>query len=304
LKQRDGLTLVSVSMRALSGILLAQSVFGLAQPALAADTAELTRQVQALQQLAGSLDVRLGKLEGAIQQNQQLLGLLKEVETLKAEVAKMRGQAEVQVHQLDTLGKRQNDLYVDLDQRITDLAKAAKPAPVVAEVAPVAPSPQTVLTPAAPSPAPAAPPSAPPLPPAAAAAAAPAAPQLDPLVESRTYEAALNHFREANYAGAIAGFKGFLKAYPDSALAPNAQYWVGYSYYALKDYKSALAHQQKLVAAYPTSAKVPDALLNIAANQIALDNLAGARKTLEELVAKHPGTNAAALASRRLAALK
>ena len=289
-------------MRALPVLVLALSALGLAQPVLAADTAELTRQVQALQQLASSLDVRLGKLEGAIQQNQQLLGLLKEVETLKAEVAKMRGQAEVQVHQLDTLGKRQNDLYVDLDQRIADLAKAVKPAPGVAEGAPVAPGAQPASTPAAPSPAATAAPAAP-APPQPAAAAAPA-PQLDPLVESRTYEAALNHFREANYAGAIAGFKGFLKAYPDSALAPNAQYWVGYSYYTLKDYKSALAHQQKLVAAYPTSAKVPDALLNIAANQIALDNLAGARKTLEELVAKHPGTNAAALASRRLAALK
>lgn len=289
-------------MRALSVLVLALSAFGLAQPVLAADTAELTRQVQALQQLGSSLEVRLGKLEGAIQQNQELLGLLKEVETLKAEVAKMRGQAEVQVHQLDTLGKRQNDLYVDLDQRIADLAKAAKPAPGVAEAAPAAPGPQPGSTPAAPSSAATAAPaaSAPPQP----AAAATPAPQLDPLVESRTYEAALNHFREANYAGAIAGFKGFLKAYPDSALAPNAQYWVGYSYYTLKDYKSALAHQQKLVAAYPTSAKVPDALLNIAANQIALDNLAGARKTLEELVAKHPGTNAAALASRRLAALK
>lgn len=289
-------------MRALPVLVLALSELGLAQPVLAADTAELARQVQALQQLASSLDVRLGKLEGAIQQNQELLGLLKEVETLKAEVAKMRGQAEVQVHQLDTLGKRQNDLYVDLDQRIADLAKAAKPAPGVAEAAPAAPGPQPGSTPAAPSPAATAAPaaSAPPQP----AAAATPAPQLDPLVESRTYEAALNHFREANYAGAIAGFKGFLKAYPDSALAPNAQYWVGYSYYTLKDYKSALAHQQKLVAAYPTSAKVPDALLNIAANQIALDNLAGARKTLEELVAKHPGTNAAALASRRLAALK
>ena len=294
--------LVSASRRALSGLVLALAAFGLAQPVLAADTAELTRQVQALQQLASSLDVRLGKLEGAIQQNQELLGLLKEVETLKAEVAKMRGQAEVQVHQLDTLGKRQNDLYVDLDQRIADLAKAAKPAPGVAEVAPVAPGPQPASTPAPPSPAATAAPAAP-APPQPAAAATPA-PQLDPLVESRTYEASLNHFREANYAGAIAGFKGFLKAYPDSALAPNAQYWVGYSYYTLKDYKSALAHQQKLVAAYPTSAKVPDALLNIAANQIALDNLAGARKTLEELVAKHPGTNAAALASRRLAALK
>jgi len=131
-----------------------------------------------------------------------------------------------------------------------------------------------------------------------------ATPQLDPLVESRTYEGALNHFREANYAGAIAGFKGFLKAYPESALAPNAQYWIGYAYYALKDFKAALAHQQKLVAAYPTSAKVPDALLNIASSQIALDNLAGARKTLEELVDKYPGTNAANLAARRLSAIK
>lgn len=290
MKQRDGLTLVSACVRALPVLALTQSLLVLALPARA-DTAELGRQVQALQQLANSLDARLGKLEGAIQQNQQLLGLLKEVETLKAEVAKMRGQAEVQVHQLDTLGKRQNDLYVDLDQRITDLAKTAKPAPVAEVAPPAAPS-----SPA--SPAPAAVPATPAAPPAVAA------PQLDPLVESRTYEAALNHFREANYAGAIAGFKGFLKAYPDSALAPNAQYWVGYSYYTLKDYKSALAHQQKLVVAYPTSAKVPDALLNIAANQIALDNLVGARKTLEELVAKHPGTHAATLASRRLAALK
>jgi len=265
------------------GLILASVVFALAQPARA-DTAELARQVQAL-------DARLGKLEGAMLQNQQLLGLLTEVEALKAEIARLRGQAEVQVHQLDTLGKRQNDLYVDLDQRITDLAKAARPAPVAAAVQPAAP-PSAPAAPVAAAPAPA---------PTAAAAATP---QPDPQLESRSYEAALGHFREANYAGAIAGFKGFLKAYPDSALASNAQYWIGYSYYALKDYKSALAHQQKLVAAYPASAKVPDAQLNIAASQIALDNIDGARKTLEELVAKYPGTNAANIATRRLAAFK
>lgn len=281
------------------------------QPAWA-DTAELTRQMQALQQQAGQLDARLGRLEGAIQQNQQLLGLLKEVETLKAEVAKMRGQAEVQVHQMDALAKRQNDLYVDLDQRIADIAKAAKPAPVADAAPPPLPI-ARAATPVAPVAAPAASSTSPA--PAASAApsvssapaappSTPAAPQLDPLVESRTYETALNHFREANYAGAIAGFRGFLKVYPDSALAPNAQYWIGYSYFALKDYKSALAHQQKMVAAYPGSAKVPDSLLNIASNQIGLDDLAGARKTLEELVAKHPGTNAANLAARRLATLK
>lgn len=245
----------------------------LVRPAWAADTAELSRQVQALQQTASALDARLDKLESEIQKNQNMLGMLNELEALKAEVAKMRGLTEVQAHQLDTLDKRQNDLYADLDQRLTELAKEAK---VVSMIAPV--------------------------PPAAAAVAAASPP--DSLAETAAYEAALKQFREDNYLGAIASFKAFLKTYPASALAPNAQYWVGYSYYALKDYKSALAHQQKLVAIYPDSAKVPDALLNVAANQIALNNLAGARKTLEGLIAKYPGTPAATQASRRLAALK
>jgi tol-pal system protein YbgF len=245
--------------------------WALAQPAWAADTAELSRQVQALQQLASSLDARLDKLESAVQQNQNVLGLLQEVEALKAEVAKMRGLTEVQAHQLDTLDKRQNDLYADLDQRLGELAKAAPAA---------AATPDTSIT------------------------QQPITPPPDTQAETAAYEAALKLFRDAHYAGAIAGFKAFLKTYPDSALAPNAQYWVGYSYYSLKDYKSAQAHQQKLVAAYPASPKVPDALLNIATNQIALNKLADARKTLEELVAKYPGTPAAAQASRRLSALK
>lgn len=283
MKQRDGLTFFS-------GLVLTLSALTLAQPAWAlwGDTSELTRQVQVLQQSQNALDARLGKLEELVQQNQQLLSLLKEVEALKAEIAKLRGQAEVQEHQLDTLGKRQNDLYADLDQRIVDLAKAAKPA-AVEGAPPAVPGTQAATPTVAATP---------------AVTSASATPQLDPLVESHAYEAALAQFRENNYAGAIAGFKTFLKAYPDSALASNAQYWIGYSYYALKDYKSSLAHQQKLVAAYPGSAKVPDALLNIATNQIALDNLVGARKTLEELVAKYPGTSAATLASRRLSALK
>lgn len=259
----------------------------LVRPAWAANTDELARQLQALQQIVNSFDARLAKLESVTQQNQPLLGMLQEVEALKSEVAKLRGQAEVQVHQMDTLGKRQNDLYVDLDQRVTDLAKSLKSASAAGTGPPeVAPA-QAAPTVGAPS-----------------SGSATSAPQLDPMVGSRSYEASLDHFRGANYAGAIAGFKGFLKAYPDSALASNAQYWIGYSYFALKDYKSALAHQQKLVAAYPASAKVPDALLNIASSMIALDDLTGARKVLEELVAKHPGTNAATLASRRLSALK
>lgn len=276
-----------------------------------AETPELGRQLVELQQATRALELRIHKLESALQQNQQLLGLLKEVETLKAEVSKMRGEAEVQQHRMETLGKRQNDLYVDLDQRIADLNKSLRaatapaPAPAAAQVAapaaaPAEPAPRKEPEQSAEQKAP------PPQPVAAPQAQPPAVvagPQLDPLLESRTYEAALNNFRAGNYPGAIAGFKGFLKAYPGSPLAANAQYWVGYSYYVLKDYKTALAEQQKLVIVYPGSSKVPDALFNIATNQINLDDIATARKTLSELVAKYPGTNAANLAARRLAAL-
>jgi tol-pal system protein YbgF len=275
--------------------------------AASADTPELGRQLVELQQATRALELRIHKLESALQQNQQLLGLLKEVETLKAEVSKMRGEAEVQQHRMETLGKRQNDLYVDLDQRIAELNKSLSAAPAPA------PAPATAQSAASAEPARREEPeqsaeqkTAPPQPVAAPQAQPPAVvagPQLDPLLESRTYEAALNNFRAGNYQGAIAGFKGFLKAYPGSPLAANAQYWVGYSYYVLKDYKTALAEQQKLVIVYPGSSKVPDALFNIATNQINLDDIATARKTLSELVAKYPGTNAANLAARRLAAL-
>ena len=248
------------------GLILAGAL-ALAQPAWALfGVSEVNARVDALQQRVDAIDARLAKVEAALRDNQQMLDLLKEVETLKAELGRLRGQAEVQAHQLDTLGKRQNDLYADLDQRVGELAKAAQAAPAVA--------------------------------PEVATANA------DPALESRSYEAALKLFRDANYPAAIAGFGDFIKAYPSSTLAANAQYWIGYSHFAQKDYKAALAHQQKLIATYPSSNKVPDALFNIAASQLALGETANGRKTLEDIVAKHPGTQAATLAARRLSELK
>lgn len=242
----------------------------LAQPAWALfGVGEVNAKVEALQKRVDAIDARLVRIEAAVQDKQQILDLLKEVDALKAELARVRGEAEVQAHQIDTLGKRQNDLYADLDQRMGELAKSTQAADATAQAAP-------------------------------ADAAVPG----DPALESRSYEAALKLFRDANYPAAIAGFGDFLKAYPSSTLAANAQYWIGYAHFAQKDYKAALAHQQKLLATYPSSNKVPDALFNIAASQLALNETAAGRKTLEEIVARHPGTQAATLAARRLAELK
>ncbi len=241
-------------------------VLCLSAPVWAADK-EQTRQILELQSLVRSQDNRIAKLEASLQKNEQLLNLLGEVEALKAEIAKLRGGAEVQTHHLETLEKRQKDLYVDLDSRVADLSKAAAEA-------------------------------------ASQQAAVPLTPAIDPLLESSDYEAALNHFKSRNYANAIKGFKDFLRTYPDSTLAANAQYWIGYSYYALKDYKTAMAQQRKLIAVYPTSPKIPDALLNIASNQIELKDRTGAKKTLTEITLKYADSNAASLAAKRLATLK
>lgn len=231
-------------------------------PAWAADK-ETIRLINDMQAEARAQEGRIARLETALQKNEQVFNLLKEIDTLKAEIAKLRGDAEVQAHLIETLEKRQKDLYVDLDQRVTELNKAAaaKPGPDAAGA-------------------------------------------VDPAMESSEYETALNAFKARDYNQAIAGFKTFLKNYPDSALAANAQYWIGYSYYSLKDYKSAIAQQQKLIAMYPANAKVPDALLNIASAQIDTRNKKAAKKTLEEITTKYPGTTAASLASKRLVTLK
>lgn len=221
------------------------------------------------QPLPASPQVQVDKPEAA-PQNSAAYGLLKDIETLKAEVSRLRGQNEMLEHKLESLSKRQSDLYLDLDKRVEDLRKQAREA-AQANVAPAQPA---------------------------------AAGATDTLAESKAYEEALDQFKAGSYDKAIAGFDGFLKAYPNSTLAANAQYWSGYAYYAKKDYKNAIVQQTKLVSTYPQSPKLPDALLNIASCQMELKNTAAAKKSFQEIVAKHPGTNAAAIAAKRLELLK
>lgn len=300
---------------------LAGAVFwGLMAPTFAAELEQRVTPAQAdapgvpvqqpqppsVQSQIQALDARISRIENILQ-NQAALDLLKAVEDLKAEVSRLRGQDEVQSHQLDTLTKRQSDLYVDLDKRIEivdkqvkDLASAPPPAVVAVAAPPVADAKPETSTDQTQTQAQTKQDQAK-VPPAQTK---PAIPATDPLAESKAYESALNLFKTGNYSAAVTEFKSFLKSYPDSTLAPNAQYWTGYAYYAIKDYKNSLEQQKKVVSNWPQSSKVPDAMLNIASNQIELDDFTSAKKNLEEIVAKFPGTNAAAIAAKRLALFK
>ena len=241
-------------------------------------SARVTSQSEQLDAIAG----RIGKVEEGLGKNQAVLDLFREIENLKVEVAKMRGQMEVLANGIETSQKRQQDFYVDLDTRLRRLeappvpaAGGATPSMGDAAAAGGKPGPGGGL-------------------PAGATSTA----------ETRAYEAAQNLRRIGNYQGAIVAFQSFIKQYPKSPLASSAQYWIGDSYFNLRDFRLAISSQRLLLASYPDSPKVPDALLNIASSQAELGETVAARKTMDEIVAKHPGSDAADKAKRRLATLR
>ena len=244
-------------------------------PARAAlfDDNEARARIDALKlrvdQVERSLSQRLEAIEA---KNAALVDLFRDVEQIKADIAKLRGQYEVLTYELEQAQKRQRDLYLDLDSRLRKIEAA--PGAAAGGDASVGGTGSTIAPPARPA---------------------------DVAAEQRAYDAALEQFKGGNYPAATASFQAFVRAYPRSPLAPSALYWAGNAQYAQKDFRAAIATQRQLLATFPDSQKVPDALLNIASCQIELGDSAGARRTLEEIVAKYPTSEAAGKARQRLA---
>jgi tol-pal system protein YbgF len=226
----------------------------------------LRDDVQAGQQ---AIEERLSRIEAAANDRSAILDLATQLDALRNEIARLRGQVEVLAHQIDTTEKRQKDLYVDIDTRLRRLEQAQELAQAAAAL---------------------------PEKPAAAADTEVSA------AETRAYQAALDQFKLGNYALAVSAMQGFLVTYPNSALAPNAQYWIGMAYSGQRDYKNAIAAQQRLLVSWPDSDKAPDSMLSIASAQETMGDRRSAVRTLEELITRYPDSGAAASAKQRIAA--
>ena len=118
--------------------------------------------------------------------------------------------------------------------------------------------------------------------------------------EVKAYESALNLFKAGNYPLAVSAFQLFLYTYPNSKLAPNAQYWMANTQSAQGQHRLAIASHQKLLATWPEDPKAPDSLVAIANSQEALGDRRSAQKTLEGLMVKYPQSPAAASAKQLL----
>jgi len=120
----------------------------------------------------------------------------------------------------------------------------------------------------------------------------------------KEYEAAWRSLDKKDYKGALGRFKDFLKKYPKSKLAGNAQYWIGECHYALREFDQAILEFDAVRRKYPQGEKVPAALLKQGFAFAELGERVNARLILQEVVEKYPQTPEAIRAKQRLKALE
>jgi tol-pal system protein YbgF len=114
------------------------------------------------------------------------------------------------------------------------------------------------------------------------------------------YMKAFGLYSANNYPAAVEAFGAFIKAYPKSEYAGNAQYWIGECYYTQHNYPLALDAFNKLLATYPKGNKVPDAMLKIGYTYINMNEPAKTKSELQSLIDKFPNSQAAIKARERL----
>lgn len=122
--------------------------------------------------------------------------------------------------------------------------------------------------------------------------------------EQAAFDQSIESFRKAQYKETVQNLTAFLTLYPDSALAPTAQFYLGSSRFAMKDFKGAITTLQAMVQKFPTEPRAADALLMVASSQIELNNRPGAKVTLQRIVKDYKGTPAADTATKRLPLLQ
>ncbi len=269
----------------LAGVILTAQLFSVGSHAALFDDTEarkkileLEKTMQSQSQASQATQAELKKSQQALEQRLTALEAMSkngladmqtQIEALKQENARLKGELEVATHNLDNTQQRQKDLYTDTDVRLRKLESAPAPAATPATVEPATPAIADKNS-----------------------------------QEYQLLELANGLSKESKHKDAFNAYDKFLKDYPNSTSAAEAKYGLGYSQFALKNYKSSIATQQKLIEAHPDSPKVPDAMLNMANSQIQLGLVPGAKKTLRDLIAKFPNSEVTPTAQKRLKALE
>lgn len=110
------------------------------------------------------------------------------------------------------------------------------------------------------------------------------------------YEQAFSLLKQGKYNSAQLNFETFLEKNPEHALASNAKYWLGETYYVRGEYTQAARIFAEGFQAYPRGAKAPDNLLKLGLTLEALDKKKDACIALMQVKKEFPAGASAVLA--------
>ncbi|MFW0887204.1 UNVERIFIED_CONTAM: tol-pal system protein YbgF [Pseudomonas sp. JL1] len=208
--------------------------------------------------------------------------LFNQLQQMQDQISRQQGAIEVLQNEISRMKQENLERYQDLDRRIgTGVAPAATPENSPAGGDLNAPGAAAGAGATAPAP---------------AAGGEPA----DPAKEKLYYDAAFDLIKAKDFDKASLAFAAFLRKYPNSQYAGNAQYWLGEVNLAKGDLQGAGQAFAKVSQLYPKHAKVPDSLYKLADVERRLGHTDKVKGILEQVVAQYPGTSAAQLAQRDL----
>jgi len=285
-------------MQEATGVATQQDLLQLRQEMMAAQSAQ--RGKGEADSISAQVDKRVR--EQTSEHDRQVATLTRQIDSLNDTVTTLSGRVDDLTTKLDTVNRQ-------LRGAVAPGTGPAATAPRPAAGALGAPAGGTTpgastATPTAPAPGP--------------VAAVPPRPTTGALQPQDIYQAAYIDFSKGSYALAIAGFREFLRRYPDHELAGSAQYWIGEAYLALargfsdasqgdkasESLEQAVQEFKKVQANYPRADKVPTALYKEALALIDLKQPALAQARLQYLVDNFPRAEETSLARERLTTLK
>jgi tol-pal system protein YbgF len=281
-------------------------VFGLGLvsvlPVLGFSSCAYDRDMQYLNDQVIALNRRVAKIEEGMDNKLSTIRTSQgdvrvEIDQMRGEMQKLQGR--VEDNERVTKRTVERDLgdqdalkrgYADLSKKVADLEMTVRSQQEYLGMEPTgqrAPQASPTLQPAQPQ---------------AAVPAVPAEPPKPKDVE--LYDNALALYKEGKHEDAILGFKDFLKKYPKSDRADNAQFWVGESYFALRQYEQAILAFNDVIKNYPKGNKVANALLRQSFAFLEINDKTSAKLLLRKIVKEHPNSSEAKIAAKKLETIK
>ena len=227
-----------------------------------------------------AMSMRVGRFQGDVQ------GVLYSMGQQLIQIQELSGQSQ----------RRLQELRAGLEERAQAVGGApASPAAGAVAAPSGAGTPPVGAAPSVSSPPPAAATAAP----SASAGVAPAGPGPNQL-----YQLSLDQLRRGSAGAARAGFQDLLRQYPNSDLAPDAQFYIAESYAGEGNNLAADSGYVAVATRFPSSQRAPTAMYKHALLLLKQGRTPEGRAALNEVVARFPRSDEAELARERLRNLR